>query len=175
MNLLFSAALHDVYAFLTMEAYLDAIAPFLPKVPNVPDYTTCVDNNDRATVRAMQAQNKKTLADIVTMNSALANVFLEAMLSQLRASSQQQRLRKPNIVFVYLFLWFINHTVRQRPRVVRQTGSAWPPIGTPSMGLIPSSSASSWCCVHQQCGLQDEQRRHHRHWPPHHQAMQDVQ
>jgi hypothetical protein len=47
-------------------------------------------------------------ADIVTMNTALADVFLEAMLSQVHPSFQQRRLCKPNIVFVNLFLWFVN-------------------------------------------------------------------
>ncbi len=42
------------------------------------------------------------------MNSALADFFLEAMSSQVRASSQQRRLCEPNIVFVNLFLWFVN-------------------------------------------------------------------
>jgi hypothetical protein len=56
----------------------------------------------------MHTQDKKTQADIVTMDNALANVFLEAMLSQVRTSFQQQRLCKPNIVFVDLFLWFVN-------------------------------------------------------------------
>jgi hypothetical protein len=41
------------------------------------------------------------------MNTALANVFLEAMLAQVRASFQQRRLREPNIVFVDLFLCFV--------------------------------------------------------------------
>jgi hypothetical protein len=108
MNLLFCAAPHNVYTFLTTEAYPNAFAPFPPKVPDVPNYTACVDNNNHATVWAMHARNKKMQADIITMNSALANVFLEAMSSQVHASSQQRRLHKPNIVFVNLFLWFIN-------------------------------------------------------------------
>jgi hypothetical protein len=53
-------------------------------------------------------QDKKTQADIITMNTALANVFLEALSSQVRASFQQWRLCKPNTVFVDLFLWFVN-------------------------------------------------------------------
>jgi hypothetical protein len=108
MNLLFYAAPCNVYAFLTTEAYPNAFAPFPPKVPDVPDYTACVDNNNCATVQATHARNKKRQADIITMNSALANVFLEAMSSQVHASSQQQCLREPNIVFVNLFLWFVN-------------------------------------------------------------------
>jgi hypothetical protein len=107
MNLLFCAAPCDVYAFLSSEAYLDAFAPLPPEVPNMPDFTACIDNNDRATVRATHARDKKTRSDIVTMNTALADVILEAMSSQVRASFQQRRLHKLNIVFLDLFLWFV--------------------------------------------------------------------
>jgi hypothetical protein len=81
MNLLFCAAPCNVYAFLTTKAYPDAFAPFSHKVPDVPNCTTCVDNNGRTTFRATHAQDKKMQADIVTMNTALADVILEAMLS----------------------------------------------------------------------------------------------
>jgi hypothetical protein len=108
MNLLFCAAPCNIYTFLTTEAYPDAFAPFPPEVTGVPNYTACVDDNNCATVCAAHARDKKMQADIITMNTALANVFLEAMLSQLRASFQQQRLRKPNIVFIDLFFWFAN-------------------------------------------------------------------
>jgi hypothetical protein len=103
MNLLFCAAPCNVYALLTTELSPDAIAPFPPKVLNVPNYTACVDNNNCATDRATHVQDKKTQADIITMNTALANIFLEAMSSQVRASFQQQCLCKPNIVFINLF------------------------------------------------------------------------
>jgi hypothetical protein len=108
MNLLFCAAPCDVYAFLTTEAHPNAFVPFLPGVPNVPNYTACINNNNRATVRMTHARNKKMQADIITMNTALVNVFLGAMSSQVHASFQQRRLCKPNIVFVDLFLWFVN-------------------------------------------------------------------
>jgi hypothetical protein len=107
MNLLFCAAPCNVYAFLTTEAYPNTFAPFPPKVADVPDYTACTNNNDRAMAKATHARDKKTRADIVTMNTALTNVFLKAMLAQVRASFQQCCLRKPNIVFVDLFLWFV--------------------------------------------------------------------
>jgi hypothetical protein len=60
MNLLFCAAPCNVYAFLTTEAYPDVFAPFPSKVPDLPNYTACVDNNDRAMVRATHVQDKKT-------------------------------------------------------------------------------------------------------------------
>jgi hypothetical protein len=108
MNLLFCAAPHDVYAYFTTEAYPNAFAPFPPEVPNVPNYTMSIDNNSCTMVRSTHAQDKKMQANIVTMNTALADVFLEAMLSQVCASFQQRRLCKPNIIFVHLFLWFVN-------------------------------------------------------------------
>jgi hypothetical protein len=92
MNLLFCAAPHDVYAFLTTEAFPDAFAPLLPKVPDMPNYTASVDDNNGATVWATHVQNKKMQVDIVTKNSALAGVFLEAMSSQVHTSSQQRHL-----------------------------------------------------------------------------------
>jgi hypothetical protein len=131
MNLLFCAAPCNVYAFLTTKVYPSAFAPFPPVVPNMPDYTACVTDNGRATVRVTHAQDKKMQADIVTMNTALADVFLEAMLSQVHASFQQQCLRKPNIVFVNLFLWFINQygkTTAKNGKANRQCMAAdWHP------------------------------------------------
>ncbi len=57
----------------------------------------------------MHTINKKTRADIVTMNTALAKVFLNALSSQVRTSFLQRRLCKPNIVFVDMFVWFVDH------------------------------------------------------------------
>jgi hypothetical protein len=79
MNLLFCAAPPDVYAFLTAEAYPAAFVPILPIVPDVPGYTACTNNNKRTTVKATHAINKKTWADIITMNTALADVFVKAL------------------------------------------------------------------------------------------------
>jgi hypothetical protein len=109
MNLLFYAAPKDVYPFLTKEAYPTAFAPFPPMVPDVPDFSTCTEENKRATARATHALAKKTQADIITMNIALADIFLECLSSQVRASFQQQCLREPNLVFIHMFLWFVNH------------------------------------------------------------------
>jgi hypothetical protein len=52
--------------------------------------------------------NKKTWADNVTMNTALANIFLEALSLQVRASFLQWHLCEPNIVFVNMFMWFVD-------------------------------------------------------------------
>jgi hypothetical protein len=159
MNLLFCTAPRDVYAFLSSEAYPDAFAPFPPEVPNVPNFTACFNNNDRATVRAMHARDKKTRVDIVRMNTTLANVFLKGMSSQLRTSLQQRHLRKPNIIFVDLFLWFVEQygkTMAEDRKANRQCmATNWHP-------------ANGFSCPHplpfhrhrlcQQRRLQDERR-----------------
>ncbi len=108
MNLLFCAAPCNVYTFLTTEAYPNTFIPFPPVVPDVPNCIACIDNNSRAMFFATHVRDKKMQADIVTMNTALADIFLEAMLSQVHASFQQWCLREPNILFVDLFLWFVN-------------------------------------------------------------------
>jgi hypothetical protein len=131
MNLLFCAAPRDVYEFLTTEAYPDAFAPFPPVVSNVPDFSPCTDKNERAAVRATHARDKKTRADIVTMNAALCDVFLENMSTSVRASVLQRRLSEPNIVFIDLFLWFVKNygktTAEDREGNRRRMAADWHP------------------------------------------------
>jgi hypothetical protein len=83
--------------------------PLPPVIDKVPDYTGCVDDNDRALKCAKHALNKKTKADIVTMIAAFPDVFLNASSSKVRASFQQHCLRKLNFVFVDMFEWFVGH------------------------------------------------------------------
>jgi hypothetical protein len=109
MTLLFCTAPPNVYAFLTVEAYPAAFAPFLPFLPDVPNYTACTNDNERATVKVTHPTNKKTRADIVTMKTTLANVFLKALSLQVRASFLQWRLPEPNIIFADMFMWFVDH------------------------------------------------------------------
>jgi hypothetical protein len=109
MNLLFCAAPKDVNAFLTKDAYPAAFVPFPPTVPDIPDFSTCPDKTKHATACATYALAKKTQANIITMNIALADIFLECLSSQVCASFQQQHLRKPNLIFIDMLLWFVNH------------------------------------------------------------------
>jgi hypothetical protein len=109
MNLLFCACPHPIYRFFMADAYPEAFAPTPPAVDKVPDYTNCSDKNDRATTRAKHALNRKTRADIITMNAALTDVFLDVVSVGVCAAFQQRRLHEPNIVFVDMFEWFAQH------------------------------------------------------------------
>ena len=131
MNLLFCACPRPIYGFFTADAYPDAFAPIPPPVDEVPDYTTCSDENDRATTRAKHALNRKTRADIITMNAALTDVFLDAVSLGVRAAFQQRRLREPNIVFVDMFEWFAQHygttTAEDRDANRQRMAADWHP------------------------------------------------
>jgi hypothetical protein len=109
MNLLFYAAPPDMYAFLTAEAHPATVAPFPPIVLDVPNYRGCTNNNKHNTVKATHTIDKKAQTDNITMNTTLPKVFLEALSLQVRASFLQRRLCKPNIVFVDMFMWLVNH------------------------------------------------------------------
>jgi hypothetical protein len=87
MNLLFCACTRNVYSFFTADPYPTNFAPFLPMVDKVPDYMGCVDENKCALKRTKHALDKKTRADIVTMNAALTNSFVDALSLQVCASS----------------------------------------------------------------------------------------
>ncbi len=76
-------------------------------VHKVPDYMGCVNENDHAIKRPKHALNKKTRADIIIMNAALTNVFLDALSSQVCTYLQQRHLREPNIVFANMFEWSV--------------------------------------------------------------------
>jgi hypothetical protein len=93
-----------------------------------------MNNNERATVKAMHAINKKTLADIITMNTTLANNFLKALSKQVCASFLQRHLCKPNIVFVDMFMWFVDHygkTTAEDPKANHQRMAAdWYPANS---------------------------------------------
>ncbi len=179
MNLLYCAAPPDVYAFLTTEAYPAAFAPFPPIVPDVPNYTECMDDNKHATVKATHSIDKKTRADIVTMNTTLANIFLEALSSQVHASFLQLRLREPNIVFVDVFVfvdmcvWFVNHhrkTTAEDCKANRQRMAAdWhPPEGFDTLVLRLFTGVAFAGCTN------DGRLQHRQHWPQRNQAVRHV-
>jgi hypothetical protein len=105
--MLFCAAAPDLYAFFTKEAYLTSFFPFPPEVEEVPDFGSCTDDNQRETLKWTHALAKKTRADIVTMNSALADVFLMNLPKLICDGYDPIRMGSPNTVFLHMFDWFI--------------------------------------------------------------------
>jgi hypothetical protein len=77
MNLLLCTAKPDLYAFLCLKAYPATFSPFPPEVAKVLDYNACTNDMECTTPKATHTLNKKMQADIVMMNAALTNVFLD--------------------------------------------------------------------------------------------------
>ncbi len=76
MNMLFCAAVPDLYACFTKEAYPKEFFLFPKEVDEVPDFKNCIDNNQCERLKLTHALARKTRADIITMNAALLDVFL---------------------------------------------------------------------------------------------------
>jgi hypothetical protein len=49
---------------------------FPAEVDAIPDFANCTSDNERKSLKAMHALDRKTRADIITMNLALADIFL---------------------------------------------------------------------------------------------------
>jgi hypothetical protein len=107
VNMLFYAAVPDLYAFFTKEAYPKEFFLFPKEVEEVPDFKHCTNNNQRETLKSMQALAKKTRADIVTMNAALSDVFLANLPKLICNGYDPIRMGLPNTVFLHMFDWFI--------------------------------------------------------------------
>ena len=89
MNLLFCACPRAIYGFFTSDAYPDGrFAPLPPVVANVPDFMTCTNENEQASVKMLHAIATKTRADIITMYAVLTNISLGLLSSGVRASYQ---------------------------------------------------------------------------------------
>jgi hypothetical protein len=106
MNMLFCAASPGLYSFFT-EAYPSTFFLFPNEVDAVPDFSTCNSDNKQETLKATNARDHKTRADIVTMNAALSDVFLTNLPKAIRETYKPIRMKQLNTVFLHMFDWFI--------------------------------------------------------------------
>jgi hypothetical protein len=107
MNMLFCAASPSLYSFFTTEPYPSTFFPFPVEVDAVPDFSTCNSDNERETLKATNACDRKTRADIVTMNAALSDVFLANLPKAIRQTYEPIHMKQPDTVFLHMFNWFI--------------------------------------------------------------------
>ena len=107
VNMLLCAASPGLYSFFTNEAYPSTYFPFPDKVDAVPDFSTCTSDNECETLKATNARDCKTRADIVTMNAALSDVFLVNLPKAICETYEPILMKQPNMVFLHMFDWFI--------------------------------------------------------------------
>jgi len=108
INLLYVAIDNTLYAhYAGAEAYPDGDYPFPPEPDDVPDYTGAVDANARAAIKMTHGMAQKRCNDIVNMNTALIDAFLDLIPVAFRQSYAQIRMENPNSVFREMFAWFV--------------------------------------------------------------------
>ena len=108
MNLLYVAVDPDLYLHYSAgEAYPDDSYPFPDDVDEVPDFSGCTTDNDRAGAKISHAILLKTRNDVVNMNAALIDTLLGLIPSAFKILYEQERMMDPNAVFRQCFNWFV--------------------------------------------------------------------
>jgi hypothetical protein len=108
MNLLYVAIVDTLYAhYAGGEAYPDADYPFPNEPGDVPVYTGAIDANARAAIKTTHAMAEKRRNDLINMNTALIDAFLDLIPVVFKQSYEQTRMENPNSVFHEMFAWFV--------------------------------------------------------------------
>ncbi len=107
--MLFCAASPGLYSFFTTKAYPASFFPFPVKVDAIPDFSACTTDNERETLKATNARDRKTRADIDTMNAAISDIFLANLPKAICETYEPIRMKQPNTVFLHMFDWFITN------------------------------------------------------------------
>ena len=105
--MLFCAASPGLYSFFITKAYPASFFPFPVEVDAILDFSTCTTDNERETLKATNARDRNTRADIVTMNAALSDVFLANLPNAICKTYEPIRVKQPNTVFLHMFDLFI--------------------------------------------------------------------
>jgi hypothetical protein len=154
MNMLFLAASPDLYLYLTNEAYPSSYFPFPKEVDDVPDFSACTSDNEFGSLKATHAHDQKTRADIVTLNAALSDVFLENLPKGICETYKPIRMKQPNTVFLHKFDLFITkygHTTtkdheenRQRMAATWHPSEGFKPLATRLFISAPYANAARY-------------------------------
>ena len=131
MNLLSCAVSPGLYSFFMNKAYPTHFFPFLAEVDSIPDFSACNSDNKRKTLKATNARNQKTRADIVTMNAVLSNVFLTNLPKAICMTYAPIRTKQLNTVVLHMFNWFITRyfktTTKDREENCQKMATDWHP------------------------------------------------
>ncbi len=108
MNLLYIAIDPLLYGHYSGgKAYPNADYPFPTKVADVPKYSGFTDTNNCAKVKVAHGMALKWRNNIINMNSALINAFLDLVPVAFKQSYKQIQMENPNSDFCKMFAWFV--------------------------------------------------------------------
>jgi hypothetical protein len=100
MNLLYVAVDPSLYThYSTGEEYPQDMYPFPDNVNDVPNFTTCTNDNERAAAKILHMILLKTQNAIVNMNTALTNTLLSLIPTVFKLLNKQEWMMNPNAVF----------------------------------------------------------------------------
>jgi hypothetical protein len=108
MNQLYVAVDPALYThYLAGKAYPTNQYPFPHDVDEVPNFTTCNNDNNRAAAKIMHAIALKTQNDVVNMNTALIDTLLSLIPTAFKILYKQEQMMDPKTVFRQCFDWFV--------------------------------------------------------------------
>jgi uncharacterized membrane protein YgcG len=108
MNLLYVAVDPALYThYLAGKVYPADQYPFLNDINEVPNFTTCNNDNDHAAAKITHAIALKMQNNVVNMNTALINTLLRLIPMAFKILYEQEQMMDPNPVFRQCFDWFI--------------------------------------------------------------------
>jgi hypothetical protein len=143
----------SLFFFFTTKAYPASFFPFPVEVDAIPDFSACATDNERETLKAINARDRKMRADIVTMNAALSDIFLANLPKAICKMYEPICMKQPNMVFLHMFDWFITkygktmakdrEDNRQRMAADWHPSDGFEPLAT---GLLIGASYVSVAC-----------------------------
>jgi hypothetical protein len=109
MSLLYYVAVNpDLYKHHAgNEAYPVDCYLFPADVPDVPNYAGSINSNDRAARKCTYGMALKKHNNVVNMNAALIDVFLDLIPIAFKQAYEQKRMEDPNAIFREMFDWFV--------------------------------------------------------------------
>jgi hypothetical protein len=108
INLLYVAVNPNLYKYYAgNEAYPVDCYPFPANVPNMPNYVGSINSNDRAARKCTHGVVLKKRNNVVNMDIALINAFLDLIPITFKQAYKQKRMEDPNAVFRKIFDWFV--------------------------------------------------------------------
>ncbi len=119
MNLLYVAVDPSLYThYSTGEEYPQDMYPFPDNVNDVPNFTTCTNDNERAAAKILHMILLKTQNAIVNMNTALTNTLLSLIPTVFKLLNKQEWMMNPNAVFRQWFNSLIAKSVLAGEKLV---------------------------------------------------------
>ena len=103
-NLLYVTVYPGLYTHYSAgEAYPTPHYPFPVDLAEVPDFSSCNNDNDRTTAKITHAILLKTHNNVVNMNAALIDTLLSLIPTAFKLLYEQERMMDPNAVFRQCF------------------------------------------------------------------------